>query len=240
MDDTADRGDPRAPSGIPTPRSALVAGVTGLVGGFLLDQLLADDLYHTTTALTRRPLERQHSKLRTVVTDFDRLEEASASFGVDDVFCSLGTTIKKAGSQTAFRKVDHDYVAALARLSRAAGARRFLLVSSIGANATTSNFYLSVKGQAEEAVAACGFPELHVFHPSLLTGPRQEQRAGERAAIFASRFLSPLLIAGLRRYRPMDAGTLAAAMVAAAKSGVPGRSVYTFDEIRSLAERQPG
>lgn len=238
MDDTADRSDPRAPSGNQAPRSALIAGVTGLVGGFLLDRLLADDLYHSVRALVRRPFERQHPKLETVVADFDRLEEGTAALGVDDVFCCLGTTIKKAGSRAAFRKVDHDYVTTLARLTRATGARRFLLISSIGADPGASNFYLRVKGAAEEAVAACGFPELHVFRPSLLTGPRQERRPGERAAIFASRFLSPLLVGGLRQYRPIDVRILAAAMVAAAKSGSAGRTVYTFDEILSLAEDQ--
>ncbi|NJL27623.1 MAG: NAD(P)H-binding protein [Thermoanaerobaculia bacterium] len=238
MDDTTARSDPRAPSGVLTQRSALIAGVTGLVGGFLLDQLLDDDLYGSITALVRRPLDRENPKLKTVIADFDRLEASGEALRVDDVFCSLGTTIKKAGSQAAFRKVDHDYVAALARLSRAAGTQRFLLVSSIGAASGVSNFYLSVKGAAEEAVTACGFPELHVFRPSLLTGPRQEQRSGERAAIFASRFLGPLLIGGLRRYRPMDVRILAAAMVVAAKSGTLGQTIYTFDEIVDLAERQ--
>lgn len=212
----------------------MIAGATGLVGGFLLDRLLQDDLYRDVRALVRRAFDRRHPKLTMVVADFDRLEENAEAWRVDDVFCALGTTIGKAGSQAAFRKVDHDYVLTIARLTRAAGARRFLLVSSVGANAATSNFYLSVKGAAEEAVEACGFPELHVFRPSLLVGPRQESRPGERVAAFASRLLAPLLVGGLRRYRPIEASTVASAMVEAAKAGDAGRHVYTYGEIVRL------
>ncbi len=234
MDDASDRGNPRAPE-LEEARTALIAGATGLVGGFVMEELLRDDLYREVRALLRRPLGREHPKLTEVVVDFDRLDEHPDAFRVDDVFCCLGTTIKKAGSQAAFRKVDHDYVVAVARLARAAGARRFLLVSSIGADASTSNFYLSVKGATEDAVAACGFPAFHVFRPSLLTGPRQESRPGERAGVMVSRFVAPLLIGGLRRYRPIEARTVAAAMVAAAKTEDAGRQVYTHDEITGLA-----
>ncbi len=250
MDDAPDRGNPRAPEilGLKTTaeparrsaesrdsRSALIVGATGLVGGFLLDRLLQEDLYRDVRALVRRPWGRQRTKLTTVVADFDQLDRNAGDFQVDDVFCCLGTTIKKAGSQAAFRKVDHDYVATIARLARGASARRFLLVSSIGANAATSNFYLSVKGAAEDAVEACGFPELHVFRPSLLTGPRQEVRRGEAATSFAMRLVTPLLAGRLRRFRPVRARMLALAMVAAARAGGAGRQVYTFDDFVRLS-----
>lgn len=221
-------------------RSALIAGATGLVGSFLLERLLEEDLYGDIRALMRRPLERQYPKLSEVVANFDQLDENSEVFRVDDVFCCLGTTLRNAGSRAAFRKVDHDYVATIARLARAAGARRFLLVSSLGANAATSNFYLSVKGTAEEAVEACAFPELHVFRPGLLTGPRQEKRFGERAAIFAARLLAPLLMGRLRRFRPIHARTIASAMVGAARAGGAGRQVYMFDDIVRLAGMPAG
>jgi len=217
------------------PRSALIAGATGLTGGFLLDMLLEETLYQDVKALVRRPLDRQHPKLTVVVADYDRLAESPDAFQVDDVFCCLGTTIKAAGSQAAFRKVDLEYVVTLARLARAAGARRFLLVSSIGANAATSNFYLSVKGAAEEAVEACGYPELHVFRPGPLTGPRRENRPGERVGILFTRLLTPILAGRLRRFRPIHAQKVAAGMVGAALSGGAGRHVYTFDDIVRLA-----
>lgn len=229
MDDASDRGDPRAP------RSALIAGATGLTGGYLLDMLLENTLYQEVKALVRRPVDRQHPKLQGVVADYDRLSEFPDAFHVDDVFCCLGTTIKTAGSQAAFRKVDLENVATIARLARDAGARRFLLVSSIGANPATSNFYLSVKGAAEDAVAACGYPELHIFRPGPLMGPRRENRPGERVGILFTRLLTPVLAGGLRRFRPIPARTVAAAMVGAARAGAEGRHVYTFDDIVRLA-----
>ncbi|NJO56577.1 MAG: NAD(P)H-binding protein [Rhodospirillales bacterium] len=197
-------------------KRALVAGATGLVGGLLLDDLLQDDGYGEVRALVRQPLGRSHAKLVEIVADFDRLDESAARFDVDDVFCCLGTTIKTAGSAAAFRKVDHDYVTSLARLSRAAGAQRFFLVSSVGADPGVSNLYLSVKGEAEASVAACGFPTLHVFRPGLLLGPRQEYRLGERAASVVLPLVTPLLAGSLRRYRPIHVRTVAAAMLAAA------------------------
>lgn len=221
-------------------RIALVAGGTGLIGGFLLERLLEDGVYGEVRTLVRRALDRQHPRLTEVIVDFDRLgDSAVVPRGTQaeiDVFCCLGSTIKKAGSKEAFRQVDHDYVAALAGLGRAAGARRFLLVSSIGADAAASNFYLSVKGEAEEAVASCDYPVFHVFRPSLLTGPRQEKRLGERLGIAASHLVTPFLLGGLRRYRPIEAQTVAAAMAAAARSDEAGRWVHTYRSIVRLAE----
>lgn len=228
-----------------TPRSALIVGSTGLVGGFLLDHLLDDDLYRQVHALVRRPLDRQHPKLQQVVVDFDQLDGHDGAFEVDDAFCCLGTTIKNAGSQEAFRRVDHDYVVEIARRARAAGAQRFLLVSSVGADASAGSFYLQVKGETEEAVGALGYPQLHIFHPSILTGPRQESRPAERLGILVSRLLSPLMLGPLRRYRPTPAEAVAAAMAEAAggsesTGSVHGYGVYGYSDIVRLAESYGG
>ncbi len=225
-------------SGNQTERTALIAGSTGLVGGFLLDNLLNDALYWQVRVLVRRPLDRRHDKLQEVVVDFDHLEAHDGAFGVDDVFCCLGTTIKKAGSQEAFRRVDHDYVVEIAERARKAGAQRFLLVSSVGADASAGSFYLKVKGETEDAVGGLGYPALHIFHPSILTGPRQESRPVERLSIVVSRLLSPLMLGPLRRYRPTPAASVAAAMVVAAKASGDGRSVHGYGDIVSLAQGQ--
>jgi uncharacterized protein YbjT (DUF2867 family) len=219
------------------PRQALVAGATGLVGGHVVERLLADAAYGAVTALGRRPLELSHPDLTSAVVDFDRLDQAAGALAADDVFCCLGTTRKQAGSEAAFRKVDQEYVVALARLARQAGAERFLLVSSVGANARSGNFYLRVKGETEDAVAALGYPTFHVFRPSFLLGDRPEARTGERLGILAARALDPLvaLLKPLARYRPVHARTVAAAMIAAALAGDRGRQVHTFSEIRRLA-----
>ena len=162
-------------------RTALLAGASGLVGGHLLQRLLADPRYKRVVTVSRKALGIEHPKLRSLITDFDAIEAAMAGLGetVDDAFCALGTTIKTAGSRAAFRRVDFGYVVAFARAARAVGARRFMLVSAIGASARSRIFYLRVKGETEEAVAALGYPALHIFRPGLLLGQRAESRPRE-------------------------------------------------------------
>ncbi len=230
-------------------RKAWLAGATGLIGGQVLELLLAEPAYTRVTALVRRPLAVEHdvtpeggqrNQLEALIVDFDRLEELSEPPPADDVFCCLGSTMKKAGSKAAFRKVDHDYVVATARLGLAAGARRFLLVSAVGASASSMSFYSRVKGEAEDSVAELGYSELHVFQPSILIGERDEARPGERLGIAAARVLNGLMAGPLRRYRGIRAETVAAAMVAAAhRSGEgsgarTGRQTYTHDAIARL------
>ncbi len=215
-------------------RKALLAGATGLIGGHLLDLLLADPAYDRITTLVRRPLDVEHEKLDARIVDFDRLDELS-DLPADDVFCCLGSTMKQAGSKAAFRQVDHDYVVATARLGLAGGAQRFLLVSSVGADASSMNFYSRVKGEAEDSVAALGYESLHIFQPSLLMGEREEKRPGERLGILAAGVLNHLMVGPLSRYRGIGPGIVAAAMIGAARSDAEGRRVYTHDAIHRLA-----
>ncbi len=216
-------------------RTALIAGATGLAGSSLLERLLADPLYAAVRALVRRPLGVTHDKLESAVVDFDALDDDPERLAADDVYCCLGTTIKKAGSQEAFRRVDHHYVEALARLAHGQGAERFLMVSSIGADARSGSFYMSVKGAAEDSVAALDYGEIHVFRPGLLAGNRQESRPGERLALAVVPWLKPLLAGPMKVYRAIPAATVAAAMLGAAKSGNRGRHVYTYGGIVRLA-----
>ena len=216
-------------------RKALLAGATGLIGGHVLDLLLADPAYSEITALVRRPLKVEHNKLNTRIVDFDRLDEVSDPPTVNDVFCCLGSTMKKAGSKAAFRRVDHDYVVATARLGLAGGARHFLLVSSIGADASSMNFYSRVKGEAEVSVAKFGYEALHIFQPSILMGERDEKRPGECLGIAAAGMLNRLMAGPLRRYRGIRPETVAAAMTRAARSDAQGRQTHTYDAIQHLA-----
>ena len=135
-------------------RTALVLGATGLVGGHCLELLLADAAWARVTVVARRPSGRTHPRLVERVADFDRLDEHAGAFAADDVFCCLGTTIRAAGSQDAFRRVDHDYVVGSARVAAGAGARRYLLVTAAGADRGSRFFYSRVKGDAEEGVRA--------------------------------------------------------------------------------------
>lgn len=214
-------------------RTALVAGASGLVGGILLDALLEAPQYREVHSLGRRPLPRQHPKLVQHTVDFARLGGESPP-PAEDAFCCLGTTLKKAGSQEAFRAVDHDAVLAFASAAKKAGARRFLVVTALGADARSRVFYNRVKGETEEALKTMGFESLVILQPSLLLGERAESRPGERVAIIASRVLAPLLrpLAS----RPIEARTVARAMLSLALSAPQGVKVAPSGELQQLGQ----
>ena len=214
-------------------RTALLAGASGLVGGHLLQRLLADPRYKRVITVSRKALGIEHPKLRSLITDFDPIEAAIAGLGetVDDAFCALGTTIKTAGSRAAFRHVDFGYVVAFARAARTVGARRFMLVSAIGASARSRIFYLRVKGETEEAVAALGYPALHIFRPGLLLGHRAKPRPREALGMALAPFLNPLMLGPAKAYRGIPADTVAAAMISAAGTQRTGRHTHTYADM---------
>jgi uncharacterized protein YbjT (DUF2867 family) len=214
--------------------TALLAGATGLVGRACLRRLLDHPDYAKVVAVVRRPLDLKHPRLETVVSALDGLD-ALAVRTVTHAFCALGTTIAKAGSEAAFRQVDHDAVLAFARLARRHGATQFVLVSSIGADPASSNFYLRVKGETERDLAAIGFAGTHLLRPGLLLGDREESRPAEALARTFAPWLNPLLVGGLRRYRSVEADAVAAAMIGAALEGASGARVVEFDDIERLA-----
>lgn len=214
----------------------LIAGSTGLVGGHLLGFLLRDETTREVTALVRRPLELEHAKLQVRVVDFTRLEDGAALPKAEDVYCCLGTTLGAAGSKEAFRRVDFDTVVALAGHAAESGAKRFLVISSTGASARSPIFYSRVKGEMEEAVSGLPIPAVHVFRPSFLAGDRKTQRPGERAAIVVAKAFSFALVGPLAKVRPIEARTVARAMLAAAKSVGTGRFVYESAEIERMGQ----
>jgi uncharacterized protein YbjT (DUF2867 family) len=216
------------------PATALLLGATGLVGGHVLDLLLADPSYRRVTVLTRRPLARMDSKLDQRTADFDRLRDHEISFAVDDVFCCLGTTIAQAGSQEAFRRVDHDYVVEAARLTSEYGARRFYVVTAAGANAKSRIFYNRVKGETEDAVRALPLEGAVILRPSLLLGERAGHRTGESVAQKVMPALDWMLVGPMRRYRSIQASTVARAMVRLAKERPRGVRVVESDEIQQI------
>ena len=206
-------------------KTAWLAGATGLIGGHLLPLLL--ERYDRVVAFTRRPLPLHNDKL--VVASIDTL---NADGPVDDVYCALGTTIRKAGSEEAFRQVDLELPLRLASAGLQHGAKRFLLVSSVGASAQSGTFYLRVKGELEDRLAALGFEALHIYRPSFLIGNREEQRTGESAGIVLAKAIAFALVGPLRNYRAIEAETVAKAMVNASGTG---RRVYHYDDIRAQA-----
>jgi uncharacterized protein YbjT (DUF2867 family) len=214
-------------------RTALVAGATGLVGRQLVGQLLDNPEHVEVVALVRRPLGMTHRKLRELVIDFDRLGELELP-RVDDIYCALGTTIKTAGSQEAFRRVDFTYVHELARAGVRAGARQLLVVSSAGADAGSRIFYSRTKGEMEAAVSVEAYESVHIFRPSILVGDRAESRPGERIGIGMMSALSFLMIGPLRKYRPIEAAQVARAMIRTALRGARGVHVYESDEVAAM------
>ncbi len=201
-------------------RTALIAGASGLVGRELIAALLADPRYGEVLSIGRRTLSIAHPKLKQLVVDFKAIPSLPA---VDDVFIALGTTLKVAGSQTAMRAVDVDAVVATASAAKAAGAQRLGVVSSMGANAKSGMFYVRIKGEMEEALVQLGFHQTVIAQPSQLSGPRetlgQPDRAAERIALAAMRFVRPLIPAN---YQPIAAKDVATALVAAMALDKPG------------------
>lgn len=212
-------------------KTALIAGATGLVGGELLKILLDSDEYSMVTVIVRRTLGISNPKLIERVIDFDTLKQYPEIFAVDDVFCCLGTTIKKAKSRPAFEWVDYIYPVELAEASKAAGAKKFVLISSIGADPDSRIFYTRVKGRLEKRLAQIGFEELSIFQPSLLLGRRTEIRRGEKAAALLAKGMRFLFKGPLKKFTPVEARFVALAMFQAAQLTRPGVQYYRYNEI---------
>jgi uncharacterized protein YbjT (DUF2867 family) len=217
-------------------RSAIVAGASGLVGERLLRRLLAGGSYDRVIAFVRGPVNLVHKKLEQRTVDYERMGRMSAFPRAEDVFCCLGTTIRKAGSPEAFHKVDVGYVARLAEVSVRAGSAQFLLVSAVGASAQSGNFYLRCKGEAEDMVRTLPYRGVQIFRPSFLIGHRREKRAGEAVGIAFARVLSVAMLGPAARYRPIRADDVAKAMAAVARESPPGIHVYETPAMQSLAD----
>ncbi len=222
-----------------TPRIALVAGATGLVGGFLIDALLASPDYARVYALTRRPFKREHPKLANRIVIYPRMAEQLKGLVANDAFCCIGTTIKAAGSQDAFRDADVEAVLQFAQVAKASGATRFVVVSSVRADPASKNFYLRTKGEMEEAVSALGFPSLDILQPGLLLGPRKESRPLESLGRLVAPVINPLLTGTREGLRAIPAETVAQGMVGAARRGARGIYRYTYSQIKQLAAMKP-
>lgn len=214
-------------------RTALVAGATGLVGGHVLEQLLADETWSRVVTVGRRSTPQRHEKLEQRVVDLGALAAQADLPHVDDMFCCLGTTIKQAGSQEAFRRVDHDFVLAFANAGLRIGATQFLLVSAIGADSDSRVFYNRVKGEVEAAIRKLPYRAVQIFRPGLLLGNRSEFRFGERIAMFVMPIVHPLLIGRLRRYHSIHARDVARAMVRIAHDAPRGPNVWEYDGMRA-------
>lgn len=213
-------------------RKALIVGATGLIGGYCLQALLNDPRYSEIIALVRKPLLKTHRKLKTVISKFENLEHELSNIQADDVYCCIGTTIKKAGSQEDFRQVDFSLVVSIAERMRKQGAEQFLVISSMGSDPNSKVFYNRVKGEMEQAIQQLEYPCIRIIRPSLLLGPREEFRLGEKIGVMLTPVLKPFLKGSLKKYRPVQAESVALFMVKVAhEEPMSGVHVYESDLI---------
>jgi|SRR5579859_390461 len=216
-------------------RTAVVLGASGLVGGFCLKALVDDADYTRVLTFGRRELPSQMTRAKVTQRVADLGSLSAEDFrGAQDVFSALGTTIRKAGSQAAFRQVDLDLPLRAAQEALKAGAEQFVVVSSVGADPESKNFYLRTKGELERELAKLPFRAIHIFRPSLLIGKRPEFRLGEGLAIKIAPLLDLFTLGSLRRYHSVRAETVGRAMMAAARQGKSGTHLYEYDEIAKL------
>lgn len=212
-------------------KTALIAGASGLVGGILLDKILASNYYSKVVVLTRAPLSHRHPLLENIVVDFDNLSESCAGILVDDVFCCLGTTMKKAGSKAAFKKVDYDYVVALADIMKKNGAKQFMVITAMGADKGSAIYYNKIKGLTEESLLQMGMPTLHIIRPSLIIGAREEQRIGESIAQTILPYFDIFMKGSFKKYATVPASAIADKMLTLAQQNISGGYIHLSDSI---------
>jgi len=216
---------------------ALIVGATGLVGSFCLQKLLQSNDYERVMALVRRPTGYQHPKLQEHIVDFDNLAASAHLMFADDVFCCLGTTINKAGSQARFRKVDYEYPLAIAQFALQNGAKQYLIITAIGADSKSLFFYNRVKGEVEIALKKLSFETLHILRPSLLLGSRNEHRLLESWGIAAFKTLGSAMIGPLAKYRGIEADVVAQTMFTLAQQKMKGQYIHESDAIQVFIDR---
>ena len=214
--------------------TATLIGATGLIGSYLLEELLHDPSFDTVKILIRRPIDISDAKLEKKIVDFNDNDSLLIAMANSDVvFCSIGTTNwKTKGDKEAYRRIDYDIPVKAARFCKITGCEKFVLVSSVGANTKARGFYLKLKGEIEEAIQTVGLNSVHVMRPSMLLGNRKEFRFGEKVGAPLIKAFSFLLSS---KYKPIQARDVARAMVAAAKKNDEGFFVHEYKDIKQMS-----
>ncbi len=216
-------------------KKAIIFGSTGLTGSALLDLALPDADYSTVICFTRKPLPVIHEKLQNIVTDFTNLDAYGNLFQNAVVFCCLGTTIKAAGyDKEKFKEADLYRPLLIAETAVKCNSDQVLVVSALGADKNSRLFYNQVKGELDERLQELPLLSLHIMHPSMLMGRKKNIRFGERAGEILSAVLSPLMMGGAKKYRPISATTVARAMLRIAGLHKKGKYIYPSDQLQEL------
>jgi len=212
-------------------KTAIIIGATGLTGQALLNQLLHDDYFNHVVMFVRKKIEIAHTKLTQHCIDFNTLDLYKDLIKGDVVFCCMGTTIKTAGSQEAFKKVDYTYPTEFAKLAKQNNVNIFCLQSSLGADAKSTNFYLKVKGETEQALEQLHFNSFATFRPSMLLGDRTEFRLGEKIGKVVMQGLSFAFVGKLKRYKAIHVNQVASAMIKQVKLNTTGNVIIENEEM---------
>ena len=215
-------------------KTALIIGSTGLIGSELLNLLLDSNDYLKVIAFVKRDTGIKHPKLTQHIIDFDTPETYKELVVGDDFFCTIGTTIKKAGSKEDFRKVDFGYPKQFAAFALQNKVKNYLIISSLGANAKSGNFYLKTKGEIQDFLKDCDFESVAVLQPSLLLGNRTEFRLGEKVGAFFMKTFSLLFVGNLKKYKPIESKTVAKALLKIAQTNNKGFKIYESDAIQKI------
>ena len=216
-------------------KTAALIGAYGLVGSAILKRLISDESYSKIYLIVRRPILMDNPKVEVIIVNFNNHDQFRAKFPTCDVlFCAVGTTMKQMkGDKDAYKKVDFDIPVHAAEYALEKGCHQFLIVSSLGADSTKSNFYLQLKGKVEDTLHQMNIPTLHIFRPSLLTGKRNETRFGE---VLAAIIMKPLSFLLPKKMRPIRGREVAKAMVNAANLDKKGKFIHHYDEMKCLNE----
>lgn len=217
------------------PQTAVVIGATGLTGSHLVNHLLHNRAFGKVKVLLRKPALKQRDGLESIIVDYENEESLAAALQGDVLFCCIGTTRRKAGSQEQFRQVDFNIPVRCATLAKRQGFNQFLLMSSVGANVHSRFFYLRTKGETEQAITKLGFRSMHIFRPSALLGRRADQRLGALIGQWLVQVFYFLLQGRWKKFRGIKANTVAKAMITAAVKGEAGTHIYESDAIKELA-----
>lgn len=210
-------------------------GATGLVGNLLLEKLAQANEVRSIKAITRKPLDKVPFKTDNIVIDFNRMQEFASELKADVFICCLGTTIKVAGSQEAFHRVDYDYVVQFAKIAEQNHASKFQVVSAMGADANSTVFYNRTKGEMEKKLKELKIPQIEIFQPSLILGERKDKRAFEDLAQNLAPKLGFIFKGPLQKYRPIKATDIAAAMAKTSLQSKGGQFTYSSNQIQEIA-----